>query len=208
VTRFAGSFKLLVFLILAACSQVQTPNTPTPQVPTVMSTDLSDGAMGVAADAEGNAYVLGYRNAARKTVGSASTGDLVVSRFNVSGRLDWLSRLETSVDYDLFSSRLVVTQDAVYIVLAHQSGRKPFTLYKLTFDGTTLWSKKLFGSGSAIRDIAAPTDGDLLYIVRRNSSDDNVISALDGTGTIVWEVASAPDSFSLEVASDGSLYET
>lgn len=31
-------------------------------VPTTMSTDLTDAASDIAADAQGNAYVLGYRN--------------------------------------------------------------------------------------------------------------------------------------------------
>lgn len=57
------SFWFFALVLLASCAQTPNPNVETPAAPqptpAVLSTDLFDSAMGVAADAQGNAYVIG-----------------------------------------------------------------------------------------------------------------------------------------------------
>lgn len=55
----------IVLSLLASCARapVVVDSVPTtPDVPSALSTDLDDVADDVATDAQGNAYVVGYRN--------------------------------------------------------------------------------------------------------------------------------------------------
>lgn len=106
--------------LLASCSQNPVVD-PTPQLPkpSTLSTDLNDAATHITTDAQGNAYIVGYRNLAVNTDVNSGGADLsaetFVGQFSTGGVLNWLTVLGTvQLDELRYTSGIITTDAAVY----------------------------------------------------------------------------------------------
>lgn len=203
-------------VLLASCTQTPEPGADGSDaaltVPATLSTNFDDAAHAVTADAQGNAYVLGYRH----YDGNFRTGkvehpaELFVSQLSPKGTLNWLTNLPSSiVTNDLnvpgIVLELAATDVAVY-ALTH-ADTDLIQLHRLEFDGTLSWSKVVARGSLLASDLLVAQNGTLYAAFNTANSSATIIKALNGEGNELWSREVSSTSLTLlGVGGDNGLY--
>ncbi len=185
------SFSLLSIVLLSLTSQAQ--NLEWAWAASAGGNDY-DTSYGMATDADGNVFVLGYFQSASITLGSitlnntnSGSGDIFVVKYNIDGEVQWAKSMGGSyADYGLgmtsdnegnifitgeFNSLTIAFDE---ITLTNQSGsnyKSDIFLAKYDTDGNALWATSSGGNERDFGiDLATDDDGNV-YMTGMYRSD-------------------------------------
>jgi uncharacterized delta-60 repeat protein len=171
----------------------------------------ADFGRGVAAAADGSAYITGQ----------LSDGNLFVVAFDINGNLLWQ---QTWGDPGHFATTIEVGPDgSIYVAggtFTFGAGGGDALLLKFSADGTLLWSRT-WGGGlrESLADMAVSADGSI-YIVGETSSffwNDAFIVKFAPDGSLLWDrewgtmddaTPNSSAAWGVGTADDGSVYIT
>ena len=173
------------------------------------STDIGQS---IAVGADGAVYVTGYTNSS-----SAGGFDVLVTKYNADGALDWKKTLGGTGTEDGYGIA-VGTDGSVYVTGRTNSataGGYDVLVARYNADGSLAWQKTLGGTSNDYGlGITIGTDG-AVYVAGYANSDsaggtDFLVAKYSATGTLDWKKTlggTASDSgYGIAVGADGALY--
>lgn len=233
MVRNATRLWFILALLLAACSQA--PVEPTePDEATAMSTEFADGALDVAVNAQGDAYVLGYQN----RTADEFPERLFLARFGKEGEQTWFADLEEfGCAPEIDESGCVLAAHGVFatgggIYALTTKGGESFNVeeqvtttkyttfvYKFAPGGTRLWKRALptLVGDYSISAVEVGSSGQI-YVAWATGNYPNVqryLSAFDAEGKLRWfkkldlEMTQTPytqSSVRVALAENGSVF--
>jgi photosystem II stability/assembly factor-like uncharacterized protein len=184
-------------------------------------TSSTDDWRGVAADEQGNCYVVGWSDAALPGQSNAGNIDILVRKYDSAGAELWTRQFGSPYDDNGYG--IAVDASGVYVTgfvaaaLPGQTspGGADAFLRKYDLDGTVLWTRE-FGTSSTDRGYGVVADSSGVYVTGYTGGtfagqssaggNDVFLSKYDADGTAVWtrQFGSSASDTAYGVSADSS----